>query len=312
MNRIDYALGVLDNVCRRFDEKYKGKVPYFVIYAFPVDNTHWANVRARSKEIRDRENNPQPKQSQSKSIKSQAKQGIINVKNPEEVTNFKGIKTTESTDIITTTVNGVTSRKKCKTQVQTEVVTFNYYDVIAPIYGEVHELEEPPTTDPIPVKIGNKLVVVKKPSKPRDLDDSNDFLGFEDNKEVSAADPPDSVVKKTTVMDPWGFGIESEVTPYCPKPTSIREHNMPSLEIMSLNHPDIRISEAVSQTRREIEESFQRKGLLVQISKRNDVEILSSVEEVRTSIGELGKHLKFKEVSDDEFSGDEFEEDSDL
>jgi len=312
MNRIEYALGVLDKVCKKFDEKHKGKVPYFLIHVIPVENAHWRAVRERYKQ-----------------------RGIVDVKTGESYDDFKGInvkktyiktyveeKEKQKVDELpkTNKINGdnaneekwVRPKNKGRYRVgkdriteEREVITWNYYDVLAPIYGEVHEIDDAPTEDVVKITLEkNKFVEKIKFSKiyPKNyMEQTNEvtFLGLAKDKEFSRETLDElTLLVGTQNLTPKPFVFRSG-------DSSIIKQDESKQITMDQHH--IEMFHLGSQIRAAITRSLYLQGLEVVISKKNDVEIIGEARAIKDTIEKLKHILKVDQLdSDDEVSDDEF------
>jgi hypothetical protein len=146
MDRYSYASSTLRKVCRKFDDKHHGtKFPYFVIYVIAMDDPRkgeWHRSITDSELVKTRD---RPKT---------VKKGFIDKSDGEEyvtVTGRKRTRTTEvtekkSTDNLGRTFSNI-QKHKTTAKHYDEIETWNIYDVLPDIQGEIHELDEMPSTN---------------------------------------------------------------------------------------------------------------------------------------------------------------------
>jgi hypothetical protein len=315
MNRLDYAFGVLDTVCKNFDKKHPKKIPYFVIYAIPVENE-----RALFLLNRDRK-----------------RQGIIDAMTQKEYcSEFKGVSRTNRTikshiESVkpegTHKTDGLGSGSKDKGKgrgskiiqikptrlvTQEKIITWNYYDCLNPIYGEVHELDEMPKTSVVEIKlVKSKIdkIGLKKLYSKKVLEETPEvtMIGYKQDKPFEEKTLDEIIAEVTTgdiIPTPFVFRSgDSEV---------MKENINPQFVEMSehLQIVEEERSRAASEARRQIEISFEMRGLSVAISKSNDVEIIGGSQAIKSAIETLEHNLGIGDLArEDEFSGDEFESD---
>jgi len=311
MQRIDYARGVLDSVCRNFEKKYPNKIPYFVIYTIPVENE-----RALYLLNRDRR-----------------RQGIINAMTQEEYqSEFKGTQVNESQikshkEMIPKINTGggeggskgghtpptrgkIVQINPLKTVKTEKHMTWNYYDCLNPLYGEVHELDELPATSVVELKIEKTLVKnveLRKLYNKRVLDKTPQvsMIGFKKNKPLEEKTLDEiiaEVSEQDLIPEPFVFRSgKSEVLAENSTHIELGEHERLMNEMYETS---------CSMTRRQIECSLEMRGLSVVISKQNDVEIIGGADSIRNAIHVVEHALGIGDFAqDDGVSGDEFESD---
>jgi hypothetical protein len=310
MNKFEFASQLLYRRTQEFKQRYKDKVPYFIIYVVPFKSKE--ELRRRQNDVITDDKYPLDDYKKSRKVDiydSERKKGEA------IVVGKKHIKTSKFVEMEIPTVHGVfKDKKKISTEHTYEVATWNTYDCLTEdFFGEMHELDEIPDSNVVSVSLEEneikniKVVNFYKKHKRRMIE--VEALGFQRDKssdQTTLLELAVELTEKKSLENPLVIVDVDE------KDIVIDEKTFESCFITK-DESERLIAEAIeeseSKVRREVIQSFRYKGIEIIISKENEVYFQDGKSTVNSVLERLKKRYDLgleKEDDYDEQSGDDY------